>query len=99
MSASVSCARGIPGLDEVSQYLGRHVQTDVVAGQTGEGEQADQRPFELPDVILDVLGHVEQHIIGDDDVLLFDFLLQDRDAFLEVRRLDIGDQPPLEAGA
>ena len=61
---------------------------------------ADQRAFELAHVVDDVVGDERQHVVGDAvEVLGLGLLAEDREARLELRRLDVGDQAPLEAAA
>ena len=71
----------------------------VRAGQAGERGHPDQGALELADRVRDPGGDELEHVVGGVHPLLRGLLLQDRDAGLEVRRLDVGEQAPLEAGA
>lgn len=56
-------------------------------------------PLELADVVADVVGDEGEHLVGDAlEVVGVGLHAQDREAGLEVGRLDVGDEPPLEAG-
>ena len=70
-----------------------------VAGQRRERRDAVEVPFELADVRAHALGDEERDFVRQVDLLLFRFLAKDRDLRLEVGRLDVGDQSPLEARA
>ena len=60
----------------------------------------DERAFELPDVVADVGGDEGQYLGWDPaEVLRLGLLAKDREAGLELGRLDVGDQTPLEPGA
>ena len=61
--------------------------------------QADQRAFQLAHVGADVGGDEQRHIGRQRDLLLLGLLLQNRDLGLEIGRLNVGDQTPLEAAA
>ena len=68
--------------------------------QTGIRRDADQRSFELAHVVDDVVGDERQHRIGNAvEVLGFGLLTQNREPSLELRRLNVGDEPPLEPAA
>ena len=74
-------------------------ERDVLALQRRVGDQADERALELADVRLDLAGDVERDVVGQRDRLGLGLLLEDRDLRLEVRRLDVGDEAPLEPRA
>ncbi len=59
----------------------------------------DEGAFELADVGADVGGDEEGDVGGENGVFELCLLLKDGDLGLEVRRLDVGDEAPLEAGA
>ena len=67
--------------------------------EAGEGGDPDQGALELADVALDLRGDELQDLRRRAHALLRRLLAQDRDAGLEVGRLDVADQAPLEAGA
>ncbi len=86
------------------QEVGEHLLGDVVgqrdAVQAGVRRHPDQRALELSDVVDDVVGDERQHVVGNAvEVLGLGLLAQDREARLELRRLDVGDQPPFEPAA
>jgi hypothetical protein len=64
----------------------------------GEGRDADQRTLELADVGADDVGEVQGDLVGDRDAVVLGLLAEDGDAGLEVGRLDVGDEAPVEAG-
>ena len=53
-------------------------------------------PFELADVRLDLAGDVNRDVVRKRHRFGVRFLLQNRDFRLEIRRLDVRNQPPLE---
>jgi hypothetical protein len=59
----------------------------------------DQRALELADVARDLRGDELEHVRRSGQPVLRGLLAQDGDAGLEVGRLDVGLQAPLEAGA
>src|SRR6185437_8445225 len=67
--------------------------------QAREGGDPDQGSFELADVARDLAGDVLHDVVGDVEPLLCSFLPQDRDPGLKFRRLDVGQQAPLESVA
>ena len=70
------------------------------AGERREREDARERTLELADVRRDLARDDGQHLlVVDADPVVLHLAAQDRDARLEVGRLDVGDQPPLEARA
>ena len=86
------------------QQVGEHLAGDVLgerdAVQARVRGDADERAFELPDVVDDVLGDETEHGVGDAvEVLGFGLLLEDREPRLELGGLDVGDEAPLEAAA
>src|SRR5579884_1393 len=61
--------------------------------------QANQRAFELAHVGTNISRDEQGNVGRKRDPLLLRFLLQDRDLSLEVWRLNVSDQSPLEAAA
>ena len=86
--------------EDVLEHVLRQVLGHRTAGQRGERDHARERALELADVGRDPAGDELEHLrVGDVDVVGLDLLAQDRDPRLEVGRLDVGDQAPLEARA
>src|SRR6266852_7719 len=85
--------------DDVLEHLLGGGQVDVGAGQRSVSQQASQRALELADIRFDRAGDEFGHLVGQWHALAFGLLLQDGDLGLQVGRLDIGDQAPLEARA
>ena len=75
------------------------VDAHLAAAQRAEGDHARERALELADVGLDATGDQVGDVVGQPDPLDRGLLLEDRDPRLEVGRLDVGDEAPLEAGA
>ena len=63
----------------------------------GLGLDAGQRAFQLADVAVDAAGDEIEHVVGDFQIVRQRLLLKDGDARLQIRRLDVGDEAPLEA--
>src|SRR5690606_11974660 len=85
--------------DEVLEHGLREGHVDALAVEAREGRHPDERTLELTDVARDARGDELHDVVRDAEVLLERLLAQDRDPGLEVRRLDVGDQAPLEATA
>ena len=82
----------------VAAILGpRERQVDGAAEERRLGRQTDERSLELADVAADHLRDEQAHVVGQLDVLELRLLADDRDARLELRRLDVGHEAPLEA--
>src|SRR5579883_2471698 len=83
----------------VVERLRRHVDRDRPVPERGVGEQLDDRALEFPDARPHVLGDEADHVFRDRmlEVVELRLVLEDRDAVLEVRRLDVGHHAPLEA--
>src|SRR3972149_4323150 len=81
------------------QRLGGDVDGDGGAGEAGVGGDAVEEALEFADVVLSTVGDEPGDLRGDFDPLFEGFALQYRQTGLLVRRLNIGDEPPLEAGA
>ena len=86
-------------IEEALEGLLGQVEVDPLALEGGEGDDPAQVALELADVGLDLVGDVEGDALGQDDGLGLGLLLEDGDPRLDVRRLEVGDQAPLEAGA
>ena len=69
----------------------------VRPGQRGVGEQPDERSLEFADVRLDLRGDVHGHVVGQRNRLGIGLFPQDCHLGLEIRRLHVGDESPLEA--
>ena len=65
--------------------------------ERGLGRQANERPLELADVAADHLGDEQADLVGELDVLELRLLAHDGHPRLELGRLDVGDEAPLEA--
>ena len=63
------------------------------------GVELFDRAFQLADVIFQMVGDELSHILGQVEVEKLRLALDDGHAGLEIRRLDVGGQAPLEAGA
>ena len=84
----------------VVQGLAHEVAGERPAGERGEGQDAGQCALELADVGRHAAGDGREHLVArHPEAVRCHALLQDGDARLEVRRLDVGDEPPLEARA
>src|SRR3990172_9113774 len=77
----------------------RDIDRDRRAGEAGVGGDAVEEALEFADVVLSTVDEEPGDLRDDLDPLFEGFALQDRQTGLLVRRLDIGDEPPLEAGA
>src|SRR5690606_15201630 len=83
--------------DEVLEHDLRERQVDLLTVELREGRDPDESTLELADVRRDARGDVAQDVVGRGQVVRGRLLAQDRDARLEVRRLDVRDETPLEA--
>ena len=63
------------------------------------GIELFDRAFQLADVIFQMVGDELGHVLGQIEVEKLRLALDDGHAGLEIRRLDVGGQAPLEAGA
>ena len=84
---------------QVGQHFLGEVDAHLAAGEGAEGDHPGERALELADVRLHAAGDQVGDVVGQADALQRGLLLEDRHPGLEVRRLDVGDQPPLEARA
>ena len=90
------------GLAVVQRVLdggGRHADAGGDALQHIVGVQFFDRALQLADVLLEVVGDVLRHIVGQVQIQQLRFALDDGDAGLKIGRLDVGGQTPLKAGA
>src|SRR3990170_5565720 len=86
--------------EDVLQDLLRELDRNGAAGQRRERDDARQRSLELADVPRDATGDERQHLgIRDVDPVSRHLLAEDGDARLEVGRLNVDDEAPLEARA
>ena len=74
-------------------------QVHALPVEAGERGDPDQRTLELADVGLDLRRDELEHVRRRVQPVLGRLLAQDRDPRLQVRRLHVGDQAPLEPGA
>jgi len=83
--------RGSPA-ETMSPGRARRGRARPAPVEAGERGHPDEGPFELADVVLHMGGDELQDVVG--DVLAVGFRLgpQDRQACLEVRGVDLGDQ-------
>ena len=90
----ISCS--VCGIRSCERPL-RELDVDRLAGELRPGDHAHQRALELADGLVE-LGRDELDHLGDDrgDVLALGLQLEDRDARLEVGRLDVDAQTPPE---
>ena len=87
------------GVDDVAQHRLGERDVEVRAVEAREGRHADERALELADVAGDLRCDVLEHLVGDEQALGLSLFAKDRDAGLEVGRLHVGDETPLEAAA
>src|SRR5581483_9428166 len=62
-------------------------------------DQPDQRAFKLTHVRANIRSNEQRYVGGKRDPLLLALFLQDGDLSFKIRRLNVGDQAPLEATA
>ena len=74
-----------------------HLEGQLLAGQRGVGGHADQRAFQAADVGANAVGQEIHDFLRQRHAHDLRLLLQNGQAHLDVRRLQVGDQPPLEA--
>ena len=82
--------------DQVLEHDLGQGHVDLLAVEVGERRDPDQGTLELADVGLDLAGDELQHVGRRREPVHRGLLPEDRDAGLEVGRLDVGDQAPLE---
>ena len=96
----VATETGTSASGQVAQRLAHEGGAGRAARQRGVGEHARERALELADVRRHAPGDGRQQLgIGDAHVVGRHALVQDRDARLDVGRLDVDEQAPLEARA
>ena len=86
------------GDDVLEDHLGQGL-VDGLLVEGGEGRHPDECALELADVGGDARGDVLQDVEGQVEALSSALAGEDRDAGLQVRGLDVGQQTPLEPGA
>ena len=84
-------------LDDIFQNLMCGRQVDHGSGKRSVGHQADQSAFQLANIRLNGTSDVFGDVIGHLYALAFRFFLQDCDLGLQVGRLNVRDQAPLES--
>ena len=90
------------GLGIVQRVLdggGGHADAGGDALQHIVGVELFHRALQLADVLLQMVGDVVRHIVGHVQLEQLRLTLDDGHPGLEVRRLDVGGQAPLEPGA
>ena len=92
--------RGRGGRQEVGEDLLGDLLGQLGPVQARVGGDPDQRALELADVVADVGGDEREDLRRDAaEVLGLGLLAEDGEAGLELGRLDVGDEAPLEPGA
>ncbi|MBG9885101.1 hypothetical protein ABE10_00575, partial [Bacillus toyonensis] len=86
-------------VDDVAENRLREGHVERRAVEARERGDADEGALELTDVRGDDRCDVLQHLVRDVQGLTLRLLAEDGDAGLEVGRLDVGDEAPLEAAA
>jgi hypothetical protein len=89
---------GLVGTDEVSEHLLREVAGEGFTREAGVRGDADESALELADVVGDVGGDVVEGLVGNLGALPFRLLAENGKTGLELGRLHVGDQAPLEPG-
>ena len=69
----------------------------LFAAQRRNGDQPDQRTFQLPHVVLNPSGDEKRHLIRNDDTHRLRFSFQNRNLSFQIGRLDVGDQSPFKS--
>ena len=77
----------------------RHTDAGGNALQHVIGVQLLHRAFQLPDILLQMIGNILRHVVGQVQVEELRLPLHDGHAGLEIRRLNVGGQAPLKPGA
>ena len=84
---------------EVTEQLFGQMRADRDVVETGVGSDANERAFELTDVAGDPRRDEFEGVRGDGAAITLRLVAKDREPGLEVGRLDVGDQAPLETTA
>ena len=79
-------------------FLGE-IGIHVASAQGAEGDHAGEGALDLADIGFDATGDQISDVIREQDALDRRLFLEDGDAGLEVRWLNVGNEAPLEAGA
>ena len=101
---SLSSSSSVRGFDvrvahEVAEKLLGEVRADGNVVEAGVRSDSDEGAFELTDVGGDPRGDELERLGRHRAVIAFGLVAQDGQAGFEVRRLDVGDEPPLEPAA
>ena len=83
---------------DILHGLAGHFHRDVLIVEGSLGDDAGQRAFQLADIAVDAVRDEIEDVVGDVEILLHGFLLENRHARLEIRRLDVGGHAPFETG-
>ena len=84
-------------VDVTEDVLGE-LDGERTVGERRERDDSRESTFELADVGRDAAGDEREHLgVVDGDALRLDTLAENRDPRLEVGRLDVGEQAPLES--
>ena len=93
-------SRGLGRRQQVGEDLARDLLGERRPVQARVGGDPDERALELADVVADVGRDEPEDLVGDAaEVLGLGLLAEDGEAGLELGRLDVGDEAPLEAAA
>src|SRR5271157_6013735 len=85
--------------EEVFQLLTGNIQRDVFVHQLGVGDELGEGLFEVPHVRVDVAADHLDDLVGNIYLLLLYLAVEDGDARLVVRWLQVDVQSPLETAA
>ena len=83
-------------VQDVLQHFVRKRQRDFLTGERGIRDQPDQRALQLANIRFDLSGDVDGDVVGQRHRFCFGLLLQNCDLGLQIGRLDIGNESPLE---
>ena len=90
---------GQDGVDDALEHFGGQFGADRRLRHGGVGHDTDESPFEFADIRGDDFGDERGHLVGHRDLLGLRLLAQNRFPRLEIGRLNVGLQSPLEARA
>jgi len=85
-------------VEDLAQQAFHDFQRELFAGQRGVGGDADERAFEAPDVGADAVREEIENFRRQHHAHGLRFLVQNREAHLDVGGLEIGHKSPFEAG-